>query len=677
MQSRAAEDLARLIGERLKEAGLSFTDADVFVTPRRLALVVKGLPTAQPDVNEERRGPRVDAPPAAIQGFLTSTGLALDRCEKRETPKGTFYFASIHRKGRTTAEVLPDAIAKALTQLPWPKSMRWGSHTTRWVRPLHSILCLFAGKVVPVEFGPVKSGNATAGHRIHAPKPFTVTDFADYVAKLRAAKVMLDPAERRETIRRAAERLAAEAGLTVKDDKGLLDEVTGLVEWPVALLGRIDDAFMDLPGEVLATAMRRHQRYFSTLGKDGKLAPRFVVVANIEAPDGGRAIVAGNERVLRARLSDARYFWDHDREATLESRLPGLDGRVFYEKLGTMRQKAERIAAIAAGLAPVVGADPKAAHRAGLLAKADLSTEMVGEFPELQGAIGRYYARHAGEAAEIADAIGEHYSPQGQNDRCPTAPLSVAVALADKIDTLVGFFAIGERPTGSRDPLALRRAALGIIRLIVDNKLRVPLAAQFKAAFGLLPAAYANSRGPTDSASLSKELLDFIADRLKIHASDEGVRHDLISAVFASGQDDDVLRLLNRVRALQGFLETADGADLLTAYKRGANIVAIEEKKDRQTYDGDVDKAGLVEGEEKVLYDRLEDGIPHIRKAVADERFGDAMGVLRDLRAPIDAFFEKVMVNSEDKGLRANRLRLLSRIRSALGGVADFSKIEG
>ena len=673
MQARAAEDLARLVGERLKEAGLSYTDADAFVTPRRLALVVKGLPTAQPDVTEERRGPRVDAPPAAIQGFLMATGLTLDRCEKRETPKGTFYFASIHRKGRSTAKVLPEALGQALGQMSWPKSMRWGAHAIRWVRPLRGIVCLFNGAVIPIALGPVTAGDSTAGHRVHAPKPITVTDFADYKTKLRAAKVMLDPAERRETIRRGAERLATDAGLVVKDDKGLLDEVAGLVEWPVALMGRIDESFMDLPPEVLATAMRRHQRYFSTLAKKGTLAPRFILVANIEAPDGGKAIVAGNERVLSARLADARYFWDRDRKAGLQYGLNRLDRRTYYEGLGTMDHKAQRIVKLAGQIGCYLNAGRELAERAGLLCKADLSTEMVGEFPELQGVMGRYYALHGGEKPEVAEAIGEHYAPQGPNDRCPTAPISIAVALADKIDALFWFFQIGQRPTGSKDPLALRRAALGVIRLIVENKLRLSLREVFKEA-----SSYGPIEGsPESKAKTTADLLDFFADRLKAHLRDKGVRHDLVAAVFAAGRDDDLVRLLARVEALRKFLSTDDGASLLVAYWRGANIVAIEEKKDKTTYDGGVDPNALVEPEEKSLHEGLEDGMTRIQKAVKDEKFGEAMSVLHRLKPLIDAFFEKVMVNSEDKALRANRLRLLSRIRSALGGVADFSKIEG
>jgi len=695
MQARAAEDLKRLVCDGLKDAQLSFERADAFVTPRRLALVVDGLPAAQPDVREERRGPRSDAPAQAIEGFLKSVGLTRDAVEERETPKGTFLFATIEKKGVATKDVLASLLPAAIGQLPWPKSMRWGTGGDRWVRPLHRILCLFDGSVVPIAAADVEVGNATVGHRFLAPDAFGVSGFADYRDKLRAAMVMLDGTERRSVIEAEAKRLAAAEGLTLRDDPALLDEVAGLVEWPVVHLGRIDEAFMDVPEEVLITSMRSHQKYFALLDADGKLAPRFAVVANTETTDGGVQVVAGNERVLRARLSDAKFFWDQDRKQSLESRLSRLAERVFHAKLGSDMDRVERIAGLAGRLADAAGADPALAERGARLAKADLTTEMVGEFPELQGIMGRYYALHDGEPAEVADAVAEHYSPLGPSDRCPNAPVSVAVALADKIDTLVGFFGIDEKPTGSKDPFALRRAALGVIRLIIENDLRLPLLQVFDGARKLyVEAAYKGEPGddsisvagfathgragwPQPHTQTAWDLIDFLADRLKVHLKGEGVRHDLITAVFARGGEDDLVRLLARVDALKRFLDTDDGANLLTAYKRASNIVRIEEKKDGASYDGEADHRLLEQPEESGLHGQLDLAKGRISDALERERFGEAMAALAELRAPVDAFFDHVTVNCDDAGLRVNRLRLLSQIRSALGGVADFSHIEG
>ena len=670
MQARAADDLRRLVTDRLTEAGLAFESAQAFVTPRRLALVVEGLPARQPDVAEERRGPRTDAPEKAIQGFLGSAGLTLDQCERRKTPKGEFYFAAIERKGLGTHVLLGDALIDVMRSFPWPKSMRWEATGLAWARPLHRILCLFDGSVVPMRYAGAEAGDRTAGHRFLDPEPFKVKDFADYKAKLEKAKVMPDLDKRREAVWRDAAKLASNAGLTVKPDDGLLAEVAGLVEWPVVLMGRIDQAFMDLPPEVLTTVMRHHQKYFALLDKHGGLAPRFVFVAGTEATDGGRATVAGNERVLNARLADARYFWNRDRRQTLESRVPALGDVVFHAGLGSLREKAERVARLARRMCDhVPGADPDPAERAARLAKADLTTGMVGEFPELQGIMGRYYAVGDGEEAALAEAIAEHYAPQGPGDRCPSAPVSVAVALADKIDTLVGFFAIGERPTGSKDPFALRRAALGALRLIVENGLRIPLVTIFEESRSF----YEERRGEFDPAAL----LDFFADRLKVHLREKGVRHDLISAVFALGGEDDIVRLLARVEALQDFLSTDDGEPLLVAYKRAANIVRIEERNDGKDYAGEANESLLGQAEEKTLYRRLSEAAPRVADNIREERFGDGMAVLAQLRAPVDAFFDRVTVNCDDGRLRENRLRLLSQIRSALGGVADFSKIEG
>ncbi len=677
MQARAADDLKRLMTDGLKKAGLTFEDARSFVTPRRLALVVDGLPVNQPDVTEERRGPRVDAPEQAIQGFLKGNGLTLDQCEKRTTPKGEFYFVVVERKGQVTADLLPEMFNDMFQVFPWPKSMRWGTGGQRWVRPLHGILCLFDGAVVPMAVGSTKSTNSTIGHRVLAPGVIGVNDFAEYRDKLENAQVILDADERRKAIAGQAEKLTKKEKLTVKIDNSLLAEVTGLVEWPMALMGRIDEVFMDLPEEVLTTAMRHHQKYFSVVDAKGKLAPRFIAVANTEATDDGKAIIAGNERVLRARLADARYFWDQDRKRTLESRVAGLDGVVFQQRLGSVLDKAERMAKLARTLAEYTGVDPDLAERAARLAKADLTTEMVVEFPELQGVMGRYYALADGETAEVAEAIADHYAPQGPADRCPSASVNVAVAMADKIDSLVGFWMIDEKPTGSKDPFALRRSALGVIRLIVENELSVPLLELFTAVYGFFPPSYNKERSVIPADVLARDLLDFFADRLKVHLRDKGVRHDLITAVFSLGDEDDLVRLLARVEALETFLTSDDGEHLLVAYKRAANIVAIEEKKDGVIYDQPVDAGNLADAEEASLHAGLEEAAPRIAKAVAEERFADAMSALAGLRAPVDAFFDKVTVNCDDQTLRANRLRLLSRIRGALGGVADFSKIEG
>ncbi len=657
MQARAADDLKRLVTDGLKAAGMEFDGAEAHVTPRRLVLVVNGLPENQPDVSEEKRGPRTDAPEKALNGFKGSLpeGAVI---EERETEKGTFFFAKVEKTGEATAVVLPGVLAKAFADLPWPKSMRWASHEMRWVRPVHSLLVMFDGVVIDAAFGPVAAGNATTGHRFLAPGAITVTEFADYQSKLRAAFVLLDRDERKRTIADAAIALAKAEGLTLKDDPALLDEVAGLVEWPIVHVGTIDEEFMDVPPEVLVTSMRSHQKYFSTLDAGGKLANRFIVVANTETTDGGKQVIAGNERVLRARLADAKFFWDQDRKATLESRVDALRDRVFHAKLGSVLDKVERMEALAADLAEhVPGADAEKARRAARLAKADLSTGMVGEFPDLQGIMGRYYAVNDDEDAAVAEAIAEHYSPLGPGDACPTAPESICVALADKIDTLVGFWSIDEKPTGSKDPYALRRSALGVIRLIIENGLRLRLLA--------ILGAHA------------EDLIAFFADRLKVHLREQGVRHDHVDAVFALGGEDDLVRLLARVSALSDFLASEDGGNLLTAYRRAANILKIEEKKDDCSYAEAADASLFSQDEEKALAAGLADAAPRIAEAVAKERFADAMAVLAGLRAPVDSFFDAVTVNADDAALRANRLKLLSGIRSALDGVADFSRIEG
>jgi len=679
MQARAAEDLKRLVTEKLKAAGLVFTRADAYATPRRLALIVDGLPLAQPDVNEEKRGPRVGAPEQAVQGFLKGAGLSsLDQCEKRDTGKGEFWFAMIKKTGGKTIGLLGALIAESLLALPWPKSMRWASNRVSWVRPLHSIIATLDGDIVPgalafSDENKVVFGCTTRGHRFLSASEIEVAGFADYKVKLKESFVIVDPAERRATIQAQAEKLAQAEGLTVKPDEALLDEVVGLVEWPVLLMGKIDQAFMDIPPEVLTTTMRTNQKYFALLDKAGKLAPRFLVASNMQTKDGGKAIVAGNERVLRARLSDAKFFWDQDRKVKLNDRVPALKDIVFHAKLGTVADKIARLEALVVDLQPFIpGADIDQVRSAALLAKADVTSGMVGEFPELQGIMGRYYALQEGEKPAVADAIAEHYQPLGPNDRCPISPVSIAVALADKIDSLAGFFAIDEKPTGSKDPFALRRAALGIIRLIVENKLRLPLVQMFGKANQL----FKNQNGAIPSLK-SENLLDFFADRLKVALREKGVRHDLVSAIFSLGGEDDLVRLLARVDALKSFLETDDGANLLVAYRRASNIVKIEEKKDKAEYNGGADAAKLQQAEEKSLHAALASVASSGEQLIKSENFGNAMSQLAKLRQPVDAFFDKVTVNAEDRKLRENRLRLLSKIRWTLNKVADFSRIEG
>ena len=683
MQARAAEDLKRLVTGGLKEVGLEFGSARAFATPRRLALVVDGLPAKTPDTSEERRGPRADAPDRAVEGFLRGNGITRDQAEIRETGKGSFYFAVIEKKGAKSVDLLPEILAKAIDALPWPKSMRWAGRPERWVRPIHGLLCLLDGRKVSLARGGIESGNKTAGHRFLAPKPFAVKNFDDYVAKLRDARVILDAAERREIILKDAAKLADKAGLRLKDDPGLADEVAGLVEWPVTYMGRIDDEFMDLPPEVLTTSMRSHQKYFALETKSGALAANFIVVANTETTDKGKAVVAGNERVLRARLADAKFYWDQDRKASLASRAPALKDVTFHAKLGSLDDKIDRVQALAAGIADYVpGADKDKVRSAARLAKADLTSGMVYEFPELQGIMGRYYALGDGEGPAVADAIRDHYSPLGPSDDCPTAPVSVAVALADKLDTLVGFWAIDEKPTGSKDPYALRRAALGVIRLVLENGLRLPLRDCIKDSFAQI-ARYRLHGKPHPSGSSSSDrsieddLLDFFADRLKVHLREQGTRHDLISAVFALGGEDDLVRLIARVSALGGFLETDDGANLLTAYRRAANILRIEEKNDGASYEGTPDTGLFTEARETRLFEKLAAAEAQIAPNLAEERFDQAMNELAALRRPVDDFFDHVTVNCDDPALRVNRLRLLSRIRATMNRVADFSQIEG
>ena len=601
----------------------------------------------------------------------------------RDTGRGEFYFAVVNRPGRPATEVLPELLHAAIIELPWPKSMRFPAASLRWVRPLVSAICLYDGEVLRLPLDRVPVGRTTRGHRFLSEGEITVDNAAEYLEKLEAAHVVLDPDRRRDMIAADLDRLASAEGLKVKPDPGLLDEVTGLVEYPVVLIGSIDAASMELPPEVLATAMRTHQKYFSCLQPDGTLAPRFLFVANNLTPDDGNTIIAGNERVLRARLADARFFWEQDRKVPLASRVEALSDRVYHARLGSVLDKARRMELICGFLAAhVPGADAERARRAALLAKADLSTGMVGEFPELQGVMGRYYALHDGEDPDVADAIADHYKPQGPNDTCPTAPDSIVVALADKLDTLTAFFAIDEKPTGSRDPFALRRAALGIIRIILENRLRLPLKAVFAEAHLALRAQQrADEIGiPGSGVGVDPEtppdLLPFIADRLKVHLREEGVRHDLIAAVFALTEEDDLVRLLARVDALANFLGSEDGANLLIAYRRAANIVAIEQRKGGWT-DGAVDADLLRLDAERDLASRLDETESRAAATLEREDFGQAMAALASLRRPVDEFFDKVTVNADDRALRENRLRLLSRIRAVMNQVADFSQIEG
>jgi glycyl-tRNA synthetase beta chain len=678
MQGGGARELERSLVGALSERGLLFEGASSFFGPRRLTLTVAGLPAKQPDVSEERKGPRVDAPEKALEGFLRSTGLTLDQCAKQSDGKGEFYVAIIKREGRATEEVLAELLPQILEQMTWPKSMRWGTGSTRWVRPIHSILCTFDGELVPFEFAGIRSGTSTRGHRFLAPQAIEVRRFDDYRQKLADAFVVLDAAQRKEIISHEAGQKVFALGLEIIGDEGLLDEVAGLVEWPVPLLGRINDAFMDLPAEVLQTSMRTHQKFFAVRDPaSGRMANRFVVVANIAATDDGLEIIAGNERVLRARLSDAKFFWDQDRRRPLDARVSDLKNVTFHARAGTMLDRVHRMKTIASVLARDLQLDPAKPVRAAQLAKADLTTGIVGEFPELQGTMGRYYALHDGEDSEVANAIGDHYKPLGPSDRVPTEPVSIVVALADKVDVLVTLWHAGEKPTGSKDPFALRRAGLGIIRIILENGLRLSLRALL-----CVPLTPLNHDGEPVSADVGDnktvaEILEFLADRLKVALRSEGTRHDLIDAVFSLGGEDDLVRLVARVRALTRFLETPDGANLLAAYRRAVNILKIEEKRDACVYRGAPEAELLEAPEERLLFEALRTAETRIAPALRDEKFEEAMTAMAQLREPVDQFFDKVIVNAPDAKLRKNRLLILSWLRDVMHATADFSRIEG
>ena len=661
MQARAIEDLQKLVTGRLVDAGLTYEGAKGFATPRRLALAVHGLPARQSDLREEKKGPRVGAPEKAIKGFLKSAGLkSIDQAKVQPDKKGDFYVALIERKGRPAEEVIAEIIPAVIRDFPWPKSMRWGDGNLTWVRPLHSIMCTFGPEteepeVVKFAIDGIASGDTTYGHRVMAPAAIRVRRLEDYLAKLEKAKVVPDRERRKAAILSDAKNLALAQGLELVEDDGLLEEVAGLAEWPVVLLSEFDAAYLELPPEVMRATIRANQKCFVLRNpKTGKLANKFILVADLEAKDGGGAIKAGNARVIRARLADAKFFYEQDRKKKLEERLPKLAEIVFHEKLGTQGERVERTARLAKELAPIVKADPAKAERAARLSKADLVTEMVGEFPELQGLMGKYYALAQGEDVAIARAIEEHYKPLGPSDRVPSDPVSIAVALADKLDTLVGFWAIDEKPTGSKDPYALRRAALGIIRIVLDNKLRLPLSQKVKG-----------------------ELLFFFADRLKVHLREQGARHDLVDAVFALPGQDDLLLIVRRVEALGKFLDTDDGKNLLVGYRRAANILSDEEKKDTKSYAGEPDAKLLTAPEEKALAAAIGKVEAEVTMALQKEDFAAAMRAIAKLRAPVDAFFDKVTVNAEDQRLRENRLKLLNRIRAATQSVADFSRIEG
>lgn len=718
MQMQAQENLKKLVTDKLVDAGLTYEGAKAFSTPRRLALAVHGLLARAPDMREEKKGPRVGAPDGAIQGFLKSAGLkSIDETKVQQDKKGDFYIAVIEKKGRAAEEVIAEIVPEVVRNFPWPKSMRWGAGSLNWVRPLHSIVCTFGPEteepeVVRFEIDGVKSGDVTHGHPVMVRGAIKVKRLEDYLDKLTKAKVVADRDRRKSMILADAKDLALAQGLELVEDEGLLDEVAGLVEYPVVLMGEFDKSYLDIPPEVIRATIRANQKCFVLRDAQGKLANKFILVSNLEAKDGGDAIKAGNARVIRARLADAKFFWDQDRKTKLEDRLPKFSGITFHEKLGTQAERIERIAHLAKVLAKDVKADPEKAERAARLAKLDLVTDMVGEFPELQGLMGKYYALDEKIDPEIANALEEHYKPQGPGDRVPTAPISIAVALADKIDTLVGFWAIDEKPTGSKDPYALRRAALGVIRLILENNIRMnvvnPIAKTATvfadkigdaaiAKFSVTPdntkkvqefihelaGEVAGIKGARQLVTMARVLInpgkltDFLTDRLYQQLRDTGQRHDLIASVYSATTHLDFVLMVRRVEALGKFLNTDDGKNLLAGYKRAANILGIEEKKDKKSYSGEPDAKLLQEPEEKTLADAIQKVEGEVAGALKQENFEAAMAAISKLRAPVDAFFEKVTVNADDRALRENRLKLLNRIREATRHVADFSRIAG
>jgi glycyl-tRNA synthetase beta chain len=727
MQARAAEDLRKAVTDRLVGAGLVYEGAKAFVTPRRLALAVHGVPARQKDVREEKKGPRVGAPDNAVAGFLKAAGLkSISEAKVQPDKKGDFYVAVIEKPGRAAIEVIGEILSDVIRTFPWPKSMRWGVQSAEpgaltWVRPLHSIVATFGPEteepdIVPFAIDGIAAGNSTRGHRFLAPAPFTVRRLADYLQKLDKAKVVADAERRRDIILTEAKQLAFAQGLELVEDDGLLAEVAGLVEWPVVLMGSFDQSFLHIPEEVIRATIRNNQKCFVLRdGAHAKLVNKFILVSNMEAEDGGAAIAAGNERVIRARLSDAKFFYETDLKTRLEDRLPKFKDIVFHEKLGTQWGRIERIERLAGELAPLVGADVAKAKRAARLCKADLLTEAVGEFPELQGVMGKYYAEEQGEDEAVAHAIEDHYKPKGPDDLVPSDQVSVAVALADKIDTLVGFWAIDERPTGSKDPFALRRAGLGVLRLILSNNIRIHafdwlfahtvvlegqrsgqsiedvsysgLFLSDSARIGALNEAKRldqniREQGPQQSLALGTlaplllNLLVFLADRLKGQLREQGARHDLVDAVFELEGQDDLWLIVRRIEALGKFLDIEDGKNLLAGFKRATNIIRIEERKDKREYTTAPDRQLYKQTEEQTLAYEIDRAKDATARAVKAEDFEGAMGHLARLRPHVDAFFDKVTVNVDDKALRENRLKLLNEIRAATRAVADFSKIE-
>ncbi len=713
MQRRAGEDLKKRMTDGLVEAGLTYAGAHALSTPRRLTLAIDGLLAASPTVREERKGPKVGAPDKAIEGFLRGAGLSRDQLEERDTPKGAIYFASIEKPGRPAADIIAEVLETTIRNFPWPKSMRWGTGSLKWVRPLHSILCLLSdeagAEVVPLDIDGITSGDTTEGHRFMGAGRFAVSSFEDYEAKLKRNHVVLNAKDRAEHIWNDATNMAFAQGLEVVDDKGLLAEVAGLVEWPVVLMGDIAEDFLGLPPEVLQTSMKEHQKFFSVKNPKTGRIEKFITVANRETKDNGATILAGNQKVLFARLSDAKFFWENDIRVAKTGAadwLESLNNVTFHNKLGSQGERIARVADLAAAVAAESGADAAVATQAARWAKADLSSEMVYEFPELQGLMGRYYAEAAGHSAEIAAAAEEHYSPLGPTDDVPTGSVSVAVAMADKIDTLTGFWAIDEKPTGSKDPFALRRAALGVIRLVLDNGLRLPLMELFEKGvsanelaadwviaaqndkpeetehglaleFDVFALQYKAEQNPGTANLVARGLLGFFHDRLKVYLRDQGIRHDVIDACIAMAGNDDLALLVARARALQDFMATEDGANLLLGYKRANNILSQAEEKDGVEYSYGADVKFAEDASETALFAALDQAEGAISTAIEAEDFASAMGTMASLRAPIDAFFEAVQVNSDNSVVRRNRLNLLSRIRGICLQAADLSRVEG
>ena len=690
MQARAADDLKKLVTNGLVDAGLTYASAAAFSTPRRLTLTIEGMLDASPSLVEERKGPKADAPEKAIEGFLRGAGLTRDQLEERDTPKGMILFAMINKPGRPAAEIVAEVLETTIRNFPWPKSMRWGSGSLRWVRPLHSILCILSAEdgaqTVPLTIDGITAGDTTRGHRFLAPDTITVSSFDDYSAKLKRAFVVLDPAERRDTIWNDATNMAFANGLEVVEDAGLLAEVAGLVEYPVVLMGQIGDDFLGLPPEVLQTSMKEHQKFFSVRNPKTGRIERFVTVANRTTADDGATILAGNEKVLSARLSDAKFFWENDlriaqSEAGMQTWVDRLSNVTFHNKLGTQAELISRMEALAGELAPMVGADAKEARAAARFAKADLSSEMVYEFPELQGLMGSYYAKAAGKSDAIAAAAQDHYAPLGPSDDVPTAPVSIAVALAEKIDKLTGFWAIDEKPTGSKDPFALRRAALGVIRILVENDVSMKLRDTILEHLSQAPVPAAGSAEET-----AENLLSFLHDRLKVYLKDQGVRHDIIDACISSSDgapagatdgNDDLTLLVKRAKALSETLKTDDGENLIQGFKRANNILSQAEDADGVEYSFGADIKFAETEEERALFAALDTAEAQIKPAMEAQDFGTAMSAMASLRGPIDAFFDAVQVNSDNATVRRNRLNLLSRIRTICSSVADLTKIDG